>query len=114
MFPKAWRKVIARFFQQFCPMFADLCVLHSAIESMKKGEVAKFAIKPEMGYGDLGEERLEVPSAADLVYEVKLVDFKAVHNLDLYTLVIPSQSVVSYAMIPDSFWHGISILRASL
>eukprot|EP00931_Biecheleriopsis_adriatica_P073425 TRINITY_DN47709_c0_g1_i1.p1 TRINITY_DN47709_c0_g1~~TRINITY_DN47709_c0_g1_i1.p1 ORF type:complete len:663 (+),score=182.51 TRINITY_DN47709_c0_g1_i1:44-2032(+) len=55
--------------------------LDLGIATMKKGEVVKFTLQPELGYGEAGKLP-EVPPDATLVYTVTLVSF--VSKLDLF------------------------------
>jgi FK506-binding protein 4/5 len=49
--------------------------LERAVESMKQGEKAWFKVLPNYGYGAKGNEALNVPANATLIYEVELLEF---------------------------------------
>jgi len=48
--------------------------LQKAIDSMKKGETARFKIKSEYGYKAEGSKELNIPPNTDLVYEIELIE----------------------------------------
>jgi len=48
--------------------------LQKAIESMKKGETARFKVKSEYAYKAEGSKELNIPPNTDLVYEIELID----------------------------------------
>lgn len=50
------------------------------VATMKKGEVAKFTIAPEFGYGDSGAGA-EIPGGATLVFEVELLGWMSKDDL---------------------------------
>jgi FK506-binding protein 4/5 len=49
--------------------------LDAGIKSMKRGEIAKFTIAPELGYGEQGLPP-NVPPNATLIYEIEMFDWK--------------------------------------
>ncbi len=51
--------------------------------SMKKGELAELTVKPEAGYGAMGDEALGVPPEATLTLTVKLEDWVKVEDLSV-------------------------------
>jgi len=50
------------------------------VATMKKGEVAKFTIRADYGYGDSGSPP-KIPGGATLVFEVELLSWKSVKDI---------------------------------
>merc|ERR1719421_2399133 len=50
------------------------------VATMKKGEIAKFTISPEFGYGDVGAGE-KIPGGATLVFEVELIGWSSKDDL---------------------------------
>lgn len=70
--------------------------LELGIPTMRKGELAKFKMTPEFGYGPVGTSK--VPGGATLIYEVELISWKV--RTDLFT----DGSVIKTTMEEGTGW----------
>lgn len=70
--------------------------LELGIPTMRKGELAKFKMTPEYGYGPAGTSK--VPGGATLIYEVELISWKV--RTDLFT----DGSVIKTTMEEGTGW----------
>ena len=70
--------------------------LELGIPTMRKGELAKFKMTPEFGYGPAGTSK--VPGGATLIYEVELISWKV--RTDLFT----DGSVIKTTMEEGTGW----------
>ena len=63
--------------------------IEQAVKKMKKSEKARVTVKAPHAYGAQGNQQLNIPPNADLVYEVTLSSFEKVpffHISLLYTI----------------------------
>ena len=70
--------------------------LELGIPTMRKGELAKFKMTPEFGYGPAGTSK--VPGGTTLIYEVELISWKV--RTDLFT----DGSVIKTTMEEGTGW----------
>lgn len=69
--------------------------VEKGIMAMEQGEEAIFTIKPKYGFGTAGNEKLDVPGGATLLYKIKLTAFeKAKESWEMNTSEKLEQSVI--------------------
>lgn len=59
--------------------------MEQVIGKMKNHETARITVKSRYGYGEEGNESLDIPKGADLVYEVRVNNFtKVIQRATMY------------------------------
>ena len=62
--------------------------LEGAAKKMKEGEKCRLEIKASKAYGADGKSEFNIPPNADLIYDVEMISFEKVREIDQIKIVL--------------------------